>query len=402
MSASQQLLPSIDIPTLAIARAIIQMTLAGLVIWTGNRQEQRSGTEWLASGLALHGLALLLFSIRFEPLDGLLTAANHLGFGFSSACILVGFWQFGKSPVRGSVLALVVTIPAISLLLWEWWYPNARWRILLTASGQVVFLLALYQILATPMRLEMSGIYRVLRWTTGLYLLLLIWAYGSAVELLPTTARFPTAYHGVAFSVGSMLFMLALAVGFLALQYSLLACRQADQARRDWLTGLLNRRGFLDAAASQSIGRNDARTFSVLAVDIDHFKRINDRHGHSAGDRVLEALARELIRHAGSRSIVGRMGGEEFELLLPDTDVAKGQETARTLCRECARLEIGARGGSIRFTVSIGVASRKPGETLEQVAERADAALYQAKQQGRNRVVLSDGDRHSGALASAS
>jgi len=389
MSLSSLVLPSLDSSTLAVARAIIQLTLAGLVIWTGNRQVQRSGARWLASGLALHGLALLFFTIRFEPLDSLLIIANHLSFGFSSACILVGFWQFGQQPVRWPIVAIVVAVPAVSLLLWEWLYPNARWRIVLTASGQVFFLVILFGILAAPRRAEMIGIYRVLRWATGLYALLLIWAYGSVVELLPTTARVPDAYHGVFFSVGSMLFMLALAVGFLALQYALLACRHADQARRDWLTGLLNRRGFEQAVMDRSMDQADPAPYAVLAIDVDHFKSINDRHGHSVGDRVLEALARELTGHAGDNDLVGRMGGEEFLFLMPDANAEEGQAMARRLCRDCSRLQVGARGGAISVTLSIGVAGSHPGDTREQVMERADAALYQAKQQGRDCVVVS-------------
>jgi len=380
--------PSIDTPTLAVARAIIQLTLAGLIIWTGSRQEQRSGTHWWAFGLALHGFALLVFTIRYTPIESLLVAVNHLSFGFSSACILMGFWQFGQRQVQRWLLLTIVCIPAISLLLWEWWLPNARLRILTTASGQVIYLLALLAVLARAPRSEMDGIYRSLRWIVGSYALLMVWSYGSLGELLPTTARVPPGYHGVLFSVWSMLFMLALAVSFLALQYSDLACRHADQARRDWLTGLLNRRGLLEAVEQRGIEQDNSKQWAVLAIDVDRFKTINDRFGHAAGDRVLKTLAEELDRHAGPGDLVARMGGEEFMFLTVGADGETAGALAEKLRCAFAELVIEPSSESLKITVSIGVATRRQGESLDDIVHRADDALYQAKREGRNQVAM--------------
>lgn len=380
--------PSIDTPTLAVARAIIQLTLAGLIIWTGSRQEQRSGTHWWAFGLALHGFALLVFTIHYAPIESLLVAVNHLSFGFSSACILMGFWQFGQRQVQRWLLLIIVCIPAISLLLWEWWLPNARLRILTTASGQVIYLVALLAVLARAPRSEMDGIYRSLRWIVGSYALLMVWSYGSLGELLPTTARVPPGYHSVLFSVWSMLFMLSLAVSFLALQYSYLACRHADQARRDWLTGLLNRRGLLEAVEQRGIEQDNSKQWAVLAIDVDRFKAINDRFGHTAGDRVLKTLAEELDRHAGPGDLVARMGGEEFLFLTVGTDGEKAGALAEKLRLAFAELVIEPSSESLQITVSIGVAARRHGETLDDIVHRADDALYQAKREGRNQVAM--------------
>ncbi len=380
--------PAIDTPTLALARAIIQLTLAGLVIWTGSRDERRAGTRWWAAGLALHGISLLFYLVRYAPLDSLITAANHLTLGLSSACFLIGFWRFGHRPVQHALIVLIVAIPAISLLVWEWWMPIARWRILLTASSQLIFLAALQAVLASAPRREMAGIYRVLRLCSIGYGLLLFWAYGSLVELLPTAARVPPGYHGVLFSVGSMLFLLALAVGFLALQYAQLACRHADQARTDWLTGLLNRRGLAQGAEETRARLPHDATSAVLALDIDRFKAINDRYGHAAGDRVLRVLAWELTRRAGPDAVVARVGGEEFQVLLPGTDSDRAIRFAEALREGCSRLEISTKSGTIRPTVSIGVALLTRDQSLDDAAHRADAALYRAKDAGRDRVEI--------------
>ena len=303
--------PSIDTPMLALARAIIQLTLAGLIICTGSRQQRRMGTHWWAWGLALHGIGLL------------------------------------------------------------------------------VFLLMLQATLADAPRKEMAGIYRSLRRIVSAYAVLLLWSYGSLAELLPGTARVPPGYHGVLFRLGSMLFMLALAVSFLALQYALMACRHADQARTDWLTQLLNRRGLL-AAVDAKYGSNAAVPgFALLTLDVDHFKSINDHHGHAVGDRVLRALAREITRHTGTNDLIARVGGEEFQILLSSADADSARSFAESLCRSCAGLEIEARAELIWLTVSIGVAIQVDRESFDDVAQRADRALYRAKNSGRNCVVLS-------------
>lgn len=387
MDSTAQVLPSLDTPTLAVARAIIQLTLAGLIIWTGNRQGQSSGAFWWAAGLALHGFSLLVFTIRYAPIDTVLVAVNHLGFGSSSACFLVGFWRFAGRPVRLWPVVLIVGISLASLVLWEWWMPNARFRILTTAGGQVFFLAVLLTLLSRPPRHEMAAIYRALRWIVTIYALLMIWAYGSVGGLLPTTARVAPGYHGILFSVGSMLFMLSLAVGCLALQYAELACRHADQARRDWLTGLLNRRGLLEAMSERTTRFDTASSYAVLAIDADHFKAVNDEYGHAAGDRLLEALAEVLENRAGSADLVARMGGEEFVFLRPVATPGAARSLADELRRALGAVTVETASGPVRVSVSIGGVLHRPGETHEQAMQRADRALYQAKQAGRNRAV---------------
>jgi len=390
MDSTALVLPSLDTSTLAVARATIQMTLAGLIIWTGSRRFQRAGAGWWAAGLAVHGFALLVFTIRYTPLAHVLTAVNHLSFGLSSACILIGFWRFARRPVLWRLPLLVVGISLVSLVLWEWWMPNARFRILTTASGQVVFLLALLTLLQHPPRAEMTNIYRALRWITAAYALLLVWAYGSVIEFLPTTARVAPGYHGILFSVGSMLFMLSLAVGCLALQYAELACRHADQARRDWLTGLLNRRGLLEAMKRQPAHFGESSSYAVLAIDADHFKAINDEHGHDAGDRLLEALAEELEHKAGPDDLVARMGGEEFVFLRSGSDVDTIDRLADELRRSLGAASIETPKGPVRVSVSIGVALHRPGERFAETFKRADQALYQAKRAGRDRTITAE------------
>ena len=161
----------------------------------------------------------------------------------------------------------------------------------------------------------------------------------------------------------------------------------ALQARSDPLTGLLNRRG-LDAqfAFALALAQRSGRPLSLVSVDVDHFKRINDTYGHAQGDQVLQHLAQTLQQRVRSSDLVARLGGEEFVALLPDTDIASAHAVAEEL-----RMAVAAQQhpvvGSIR--ISIGISMLRPGEdTPTALLERADAALYEAKRQGRNRVCV--------------
>ncbi len=155
-------------------------------------------------------------------------------------------------------------------------------------------------------------------------------------------------------------------------------------AHHDPLTGLLNRRGFDDRAAiALAAARRRGAALSLVAVDADHFKRVNDTHGHDVGDQVLCALGEVLRRRLREVDIVARVGGEEFVALLPDTDGDGACHVAAALVERIAALPMPVVG---RVTVSCGVAELRVGrEPMREALARADAALYEAKRRGRNR-----------------
>ncbi|MCB1608461.1 MAG: GGDEF domain-containing protein [Xanthomonadales bacterium] len=383
----EQMVQSIDIPTLAFSRGLMQIVLGGLLLYLGSKDEGARGARLWAIGFFFNGLSLFVFPIQV-PIGWEMprTVVNHLSLGLSSAFFLAGFWKFGKQPRQLWILIMVVAVPAFSLLTWEILWPNARWRILTTASAQALFLLTLQHSLRQAPRAELGVIYRRLRYVVIAYLLLVVWAYGSVADLLPTTARVAQSYHRLAFSGGSLLFMLAMAVGCLALQFALLAARSADLAKIDWLTGLLNRRGFFQAVADRE---QLVPAGSLITLDIDHFKQINDRYGHAAGDHVLQVLARHLQSLQASDPLVSRMGGEEFCILLPDASIDSARALADQVRVRCGEeLVVAGDGQPIRFTVSAGVAAIGSGENFERALGRADQALYLAKADGRDQVRL--------------
>ncbi|MBI3762768.1 MAG: diguanylate cyclase [Chloroflexi bacterium] len=161
-------------------------------------------------------------------------------------------------------------------------------------------------------------------------------------------------------------------------------------ATTDALTGLYNRRHFFELAGHEyERTRRYGGPFSAIMLDIDHFKRINDTYGHAAGDQVLRAVAalcRESLREV---DVVGRYGGEEFALILPESDVVNAQIAAERLCQQVAQQAFATDRGPLSVTVSLGVASLDDScVSLDGLLERADRALYAAKQAGRNQVCV--------------
>jgi diguanylate cyclase (GGDEF)-like protein len=166
--------------------------------------------------------------------------------------------------------------------------------------------------------------------------------------------------------------------------------RLVDLARRDSLTGLLNHRASMERLDALLASRAQGQApVAVIMLDIDHFKQINDRLGHLAGDRVLVDVAEVLSRHIRPDDLCGRYGGEEFILGLKGVDAAGARDRADDVRQAIAQMFSGGLGG-LTLSASLGVAVAMPGsgETAELVISRADHALYRAKALGRHRVVM--------------
>jgi diguanylate cyclase (GGDEF)-like protein/PAS domain S-box-containing protein len=162
-------------------------------------------------------------------------------------------------------------------------------------------------------------------------------------------------------------------------------------ANTDPLTGLSNRRGF-DHFAQEALAasRQLARPMSVLMLDLDHFKQVNDTHGHAAGDAVLQEMARRWSGLIRGSDLLARLGGEEFCLLLPNTTSRQARQVAEKLRQACAASPVEWSSGEMQqrlaVTVSIGLALVTDAATMDQRLRQADEAMYQAKHEGRNRV----------------
>jgi diguanylate cyclase (GGDEF)-like protein len=159
-------------------------------------------------------------------------------------------------------------------------------------------------------------------------------------------------------------------------------------ANTDTLTGLANRR-YLDEELTRLVSRCERHggPLSLLIADVDHFKKVNDVHGHAVGDETLVALAGRLTERLRAEDVVGRWGGEEFLVLVPDVDRRGAETVAEALREQVSGRPLDTAAGPLKLTLSVGWTFRLEGDTPDDLLRRADAALYEAKQAGRDRVV---------------
>lgn len=163
--------------------------------------------------------------------------------------------------------------------------------------------------------------------------------------------------------------------------------RLNELATTDALTGLWNRRVFFERLELEmERSRRYKMNLSVLMLDLDHFKNVNDRYGHLAGDEMLVEVARVMELKTRRSDLVARTGGEEFMVLLPEAELSGALRTAEKLRAGVEGLSINVDGQTVRTTVSIGAAAYQSGETQKEFYARLDALLYKSKSEGRNRV----------------
>ncbi len=197
------------------------------------------------------------------------------------------------------------------------------------------------------------------------------------------------AYSRYAFSHSDLNLLVSFATtATAAIQNAQLHTEVQKQAITDPLTGLYNRRGFFELGRREvERARRFDRTLTVMIIDIDHLKEINDQHGHQFGDTVISGIASQFLRDLRQIDLIGRYGGDEFVVLLPETDLENAHQVGERLRNNTLGSPYFKNGKPIHMTISIGAASRKPeDESLEVIIERADQALYRAKEGGRNRI----------------
>jgi diguanylate cyclase (GGDEF)-like protein len=165
--------------------------------------------------------------------------------------------------------------------------------------------------------------------------------------------------------------------------------REEEASRTDTLTGLANRRGFLEASDGAVLrSRRSGRPLSIVLADVDRFKEVNDSLSHAAGDAALKALSGALRSVLRAQDTVARWGGDEFIVLLPETPKEGALHVSESLRSVVSALRVDFEGARVHLTLSLGVAEHLAGRSVEDTIAEADAALYQAKQEGRDRVVV--------------
>ena len=162
-------------------------------------------------------------------------------------------------------------------------------------------------------------------------------------------------------------------------------------ATTDPLTGALNRRHFFNLT-EQEFDRSQRydRQISIILIDVDHFKETNDKYGHIAGDQMLQTVAERFLKNLRQMDVFGRYGGDEFVILLPETDLEQAKFAAERLHEVVTESSVDTSRGSIPLCLSMGVASLTNSDDMEKLLIKADQALYTAKEAGRNQIIVFD------------
>jgi len=295
-------------------------------------------------------------------------------------CVFFGFERWGRVLLPITLLSSVIVLAGAAL--------GANHVQLSALVGAVVAFFAAAMAWALLRRRSASLLQRIIGVNDALFATaILVWVASAGLGKGPLDHS--TAQQ-VAYLTGYML-MIVNGFGFLLL------CKQKDDSRMaklattDCLTGLPNRHAFLEQADGARLLAQRQRTgLGLLMIDIDHFKQINDRWGHASGDEALVVFARTARHLLREHETIGRLGGEEFALLLPGADLDAAVQAAERLRRAIREATIITSGPTYRMTVSIGVVVLDPHEDLGGAMARADHALYAAKRAGRDRVEIGE------------
>jgi diguanylate cyclase (GGDEF)-like protein len=373
---------SLDISTLYLVATMVAAMLGAMLLFFG-KQENIAALKWWGIAYLLGAASVALETLAGPLLGDMLPLAlNAVGF---VACGMV--WNasrvfHGRKPnLPGLVLGAIAWIAAVMTL-----GPDASPMRMTIGAGIVAIYAALT---AAELWSERRRTLQK-RWPT-----IVVPVLHGFVLMLPILLGDLLHQHDGAFSssIWVTVFSVELvlyAVGTVFVIFMLVSERtitaHKSAASMDPLTGMFNRRGFAEAT-SRVIEReaNAGRPATVLIFDIDHFKSINDRFGHPAGDEILKLFAAVVVNTLRITDLSGRIGGEEFAALLP-CSLAEGVIAAERVREAFERSGIVDETGPVDTTVSIGVAGGPAGTELEVLLAAADTALYQAKRSGRNRV----------------
>ncbi len=351
----------------------------------------RMGMEVFALGNLMLGGAYVLQLLEGTLGWGWMSVTNHMLTLCAPVAYCVGGLRFfGRSaPLLRPLLAVALGYVALQGLAQAVWGPVGRYALLAATcavlfAGMVLVLLRGMRSFARDLRGEMVLFVCLISGISVLNAMKFAKLLGGGLEALRMDSQFQMVFY---------VYMCSLATILPPLIVWLVLRRMSDALRataaRDPLTQLLNRRG-LDAALNTHF-RRGAGTAHLLLIDIDHFKRINDTHGHHVGDAVLCGVADALRGAVRKGDLVCRLGGEEFAAICLESDGASALQVAERVrsAIEQKSMSQGARRNGVHCTVTIGVSHGFIGEaSLEQAMRQADVALYRGKSAGRNRIEL--------------
>jgi diguanylate cyclase (GGDEF)-like protein len=387
----------LDNRTLTSVQVAVSVILCIVMFVAWRTQKTYPGFgRWTVSKIP-HAIGFLLISLRGLIPDWLsVVVANGLLF-VSPILLYEGIRQFCAKPHRDFINYSLMVVLLASFSYFFWMEPNMKARVLtITAcTGVIIVRCAASLFLAPPRVLRPSYWFTAVMF--GLYGVVLVvrLIHGGALSNLSDPLA-PELWQSVLF-MGTIVMPIGWTFGFfimtndrLTLELRTAEADLREMAATDFLTGAFNRRSFAEMSQRECLrARRYGSPLALLIMDIDHFKQFNDTYGHLAGDAMLCATVDTCRANLRAIDLFARWGGEEFVVLLPDTDYTGSLRVAEKLRGAVADLSVPAGTGHAQATISIGGALwTSEDEDLDALLLRADVALYKAKQRGRNCVVI--------------
>jgi diguanylate cyclase (GGDEF)-like protein len=390
---------SLDVQTLFYLTIYVDAILGTLLLFVWSQNTSTKALAWWGAAHLMRAGSVVLYGY-YGVLPDLVTI------DVSSAILLTSYgvtWNGarifgGHRTLWGSLTAGAIAWAA-ACVLWPAFDHSAHARAILSAV-----------IIATYAWLTAFEFWRgrteglVSRWPA----IFILFAHGalfllrsplSALANMPSDDHMLTSAWLSVLSAESLLFPISISFILMAMAKERTELSHKNAAKLDPLTGLPNRRAFLqDAEQLRSMRIALGKSIAVLMIDLDHFKSINDRYGHSVGDRVLQMFAATTRESLKSFDLIGRLGGEEFAVVISDGNFDNALAVAERIRADFAQAAAVVDGNAVGASLSVGVALiGRPADEVSLLGE-ADRALYRAKDRGRNRVEVNDTDRRLAAV----
>jgi diguanylate cyclase (GGDEF)-like protein len=395
-------MPHVDLFTLylAVAAACLSASLVWLVV-ARTFPTLHAARFWFAGTLTAGvGAGLSTWQGGFDPMVPRIL--GHALIVFGSGIAWAGVRQFHGRHAPWPIILGITATAAAALALATYWHDNMALRVMIFSAAQS--LIIGWVVVDVLDRRNGSASSGTLMAAGACSVLLLLNAVRTIVAVLALNNDMALTFTNPKQAAPLLLFGVFAALvcqfGFLLMTMDRLHAEMTELAGIDDLTGTANRRRFLAACEAECIRSvRSNRVFSVMVIDVDRFKVINDNHGHAAGDEVLKQFARTTRAHLRAQDLLARLGGDEFCVLMPETDGIQAALIAERLTAAIRMDTLSRNGVAVGFTVSIGVAEWSPaiGRDAFLLLERADSALYHTKHRGRDGVTIASEPPQSAA-----
>ncbi|WP_445619691.1 GGDEF domain-containing protein [Kushneria sp. Sum13] len=377
--------PEILYLTSGISRCAFLVVFLATVI---SQPDERCLRHWLAALAASAAGSLCMTLSPSYPIAPFPLSLITTTLFFSSLSLSwSGLRIFYQRRVDIRMLALITIAPGILLMALLWLNASQILQLAMTFFVTAVMTaLAVVEILRPPHQRILSQY--VVAMAFSIYFVALLIPF---IMLITGMMSMEMMVSGQAAIMADQVLCILIYFGFIAMSSERSSMTLKRLSETDQLTGLANRRAVQGVLKKRETHRHTGEVSSVIIIDLDHFKSVNDRLGHDAGDAVLKQFAQHLVAITRKQDMAVRWGGEEFLILLPDTTLEEAAIMAERLRRRVERAPFSLEPQTLKVTISLGVAATQADTShFESVLQNADEALYRAKHEGRNRVCRHD------------